>query len=86
MSSPRAAIAQRFAFTPEDRKTQAIIPDLSVRENVALRLAIRDGVGAGGLSARKQKKLAIGGSRRWGSRPAMRRRRSRTCRAETSRR
>ena len=47
-------------------------------------VAIRDGVGAGG-SARKQKKLA----RRWiktlGIATAMRRRRSRTCRAETSR-
>ena len=38
LSSPRTAIAHRFGFCPEDRKTQAILPDLSVRENIVLAL------------------------------------------------
>jgi len=38
LNSPRAAIAHRFGFCPEDRKAQAIIPDLSVRENIVLAL------------------------------------------------
>jgi len=36
--SPRDAMAQRFGFGPEDRKVEAIIPNLSVRENIALAL------------------------------------------------
>ena len=38
VTSPRAAIRRRFAFLPEDRKTQGIIPNLTVRENVVLAL------------------------------------------------
>ncbi len=38
LNSPRAAIAQHFGFLPEDRKTQGIIPDLTVRENIILAL------------------------------------------------
>ena len=38
LDSPRAAIAHRFGFCPEDRKAQAIIPDLSLRENIVLAL------------------------------------------------
>ena len=38
LSSPRTAIAHRIGFCPEDRKTQAILPDLSVRENIVLAL------------------------------------------------
>jgi monosaccharide-transporting ATPase len=34
--SPRDAIAHRFGFCPEDRKVEAIIPNLSVRENIVL--------------------------------------------------
>jgi galactofuranose transport system ATP-binding protein len=34
--SPRRAIDQGMAFCPEDRKADGIIPDLSVRENIAL--------------------------------------------------
>jgi simple sugar transport system ATP-binding protein len=43
LSSPRAAIARRLGFCPEDRKTQAIIPDLSVRENIVLALQASKG-------------------------------------------
>jgi galactofuranose transport system ATP-binding protein len=41
--SPRTAIALRFGLTPEDRKTDGIIPDLSIRENIALALQGRRG-------------------------------------------
>jgi galactofuranose transport system ATP-binding protein len=34
--SPRQAIDQGMAFLPEDRKADGIIPDMSVRENIAL--------------------------------------------------
>ena len=43
LSSPRAAIAQRFGFCPEDRKVDGIIGDLSIRENIALALQARRG-------------------------------------------
>jgi galactofuranose transport system ATP-binding protein len=36
--SPRDAMAHRFGFCPEDRKVEAIVPNLSVRENIALAL------------------------------------------------
>jgi simple sugar transport system ATP-binding protein len=36
--SPRVAIRRRFGFIPEDRKTQGIIPNLTIRENVILAL------------------------------------------------
>jgi ribose transport system ATP-binding protein len=35
MGSPAAAIRAGIAFLPEDRKSEGIIPDLSVRENIA---------------------------------------------------
>ena len=38
LGSPRDAMAHRFGFCPEDRKVEAIIPNLSVRENIALAL------------------------------------------------
>ncbi|WEX75418.1 sugar ABC transporter ATP-binding protein [Sinorhizobium numidicum] len=38
LSSPRAAIRQKFGFCPEDRKTAGIVGDLSVRENIVLAL------------------------------------------------
>jgi monosaccharide-transporting ATPase len=43
ISSPQAAIAEGFGFCPEDRKTDGIIGDLSVRENIALALQARRG-------------------------------------------
>jgi galactofuranose transport system ATP-binding protein len=38
LGSPRDAMARRFGFCPEDRKVEAIVPNLSVRENIALAL------------------------------------------------
>tara|TARA_R110002126_G_scaffold291600_1_gene454131 strand:+ start:32731 stop:34242 length:1512 start_codon:yes stop_codon:yes gene_type:complete len=38
LTSPRAAVAQGFAFCPEDRKRDGIVADLSVRENIILAL------------------------------------------------
>jgi galactofuranose transport system ATP-binding protein len=43
LANPRAAIAAGFGFAPEDRKTDGIIADLSVRENIALALQARRG-------------------------------------------
>src|SRR5690606_22097796 len=43
LSSPRAAIRQGFGFAPEDRKTDGIVADLSVRENIILGLQARRG-------------------------------------------
>ena len=57
LASPRAAIACGFAFLPEDRKTQGIIPELSVRENIILALQASKGWLAA-LPRRKQDELA----------------------------
>ena len=43
LSNPRAAIRNGFGFCPEDRKTDGIIGDLSIRENIALALQARRG-------------------------------------------
>ena len=43
LSSPREAIAAGFGFAPEDRKTDGIVAELSVRENIALALQARRG-------------------------------------------
>lgn len=43
MSSPRKAIAEGFAFCPEDRKTDGIVGDLSVRENIIFALQAQRG-------------------------------------------
>jgi simple sugar transport system ATP-binding protein len=40
---PRTAIAKGMGFCPEDRKRSAIIPDLSVRENMILALQAQRG-------------------------------------------
>ncbi len=42
-SSPRQAIRAGFAFTPENRKVDGIIPNLSIRENIILALQARRG-------------------------------------------
>ena len=57
MTSPRRAIALGLAFTPEDRKTDGIIPDLSIRENIALALQAKRGW-LRPLSRARQAKLA----------------------------
>ncbi|MDP3523788.1 MAG: sugar ABC transporter ATP-binding protein [Hoeflea sp.] len=43
LTSPRDAIAAGFGFCPEDRKTDGVIADLTVRENIALALQARIG-------------------------------------------
>lgn len=43
LTSPRAAIAAGFGFAPEDRKTDGIVAELSIRENIALALQARRG-------------------------------------------
>jgi len=57
LSSPRTAIAHRFGFCPEDRKAQAILPDLTVRENIVLALQASKGW-TRKISARQQQDLA----------------------------
>ncbi|NCD34452.1 MAG: sugar ABC transporter ATP-binding protein [Spartobacteria bacterium] len=43
ISTPRKAIASSIAFCPEDRKTEGIIAELTVRENIVLALQARRG-------------------------------------------
>lgn len=43
LPSPVAAIAERFAFCPEERKTDGIIGDFSVAENIALAVQAKRG-------------------------------------------
>ena len=57
MRSPRVAIRRGMGFVPEDRKTQSIIPNLSIRENIALALQGRRGWWRP-LGKRKQRQLA----------------------------
>jgi len=44
IGSPRASLRRGFGFTPEDRKAQAILPNLSVRENLVVALQVRRGL------------------------------------------
>jgi galactofuranose transport system ATP-binding protein len=55
--NPRDAVAAGFGLCPEDRKTDGIIGDLSVRENIALALQARRGW-LKRLSSREQEELA----------------------------
>ncbi len=57
LSTPRMAIAEGFGYAPEDRKTDGIVADLSVRENIALALQARRGW-ARPIPQAEQKKLA----------------------------
>lgn len=43
ISNPRNAVAHGFALCPEDRKTEGIVGDLSVRDNIILALQARQG-------------------------------------------
>ncbi len=43
IDTPQAAIAAGFGFAPEDRKTEGIVADLSIRENIILALQARRG-------------------------------------------
>jgi monosaccharide-transporting ATPase len=44
ITTPRKAVEHFFGFCPEDRKTEGLIPDLTVRENVILAIQARAGV------------------------------------------
>jgi simple sugar transport system ATP-binding protein len=55
--SPRQAIRENFAFTPENRKVEGVIPHLSVRENIVLALQARQGA-ARVISRKRQLELA----------------------------
>lgn len=57
LSSPESAIAQGFGFCPEERKTDGIIGDFSVADNIALALQARQGW-AKPISSREKHALA----------------------------
>lgn len=54
LKSPRDAISKGFGFSSEDRKSEGIIPDLSVRENLIL--ALQAGRGAWRPLGRKRER------------------------------
>ncbi|HXT10967.1 MAG TPA: sugar ABC transporter ATP-binding protein [Candidatus Angelobacter sp.] len=54
--SPSEAIRAGFAFTPENRKSDGIIPHLSIRENIMLALQARHGV-AKAISRKQQDEI-----------------------------
>lgn len=54
--SPKEAIAHSIAFCPEDRQTEGIIPDLTVRENIILPLQARKGFFRS-ISRKEQEKI-----------------------------
>jgi simple sugar transport system ATP-binding protein len=57
IGSPRRAVHQGFALCPEDRKTEGIIGDLSVRENIILALQAKHGPFRA-LTRKRQEELA----------------------------
>ncbi len=57
LSSPEAAIASGFGFCPEERKTDGIIGDFSVADNIALAVQARQGW-AKPISSREKAALA----------------------------
>ncbi|RYE67717.1 MAG: sugar ABC transporter ATP-binding protein, partial [Rhizobiaceae bacterium] len=69
LSSPVAAISNGFGFCPEERKTDGIIGDLSVADNIALALQARQGW-AKPISSRERRALAEGFIKSLDIRPA----------------
>lgn len=57
INSPRKAIREQFALSPEDRKSDGIIAGLSVKENIILALQVKSGW-FHHISQRKQKEIA----------------------------
>lgn len=53
LNSPYKAIKNSIAFCPEDRKTEAILPDLTVRENIILVMQSNRGL-LNGLNRKEQ--------------------------------
>src|SRR5438093_950028 len=58
MQSPRDAVAHGFGYCPEERKTEGIIADLTVRENIVLALQAKRGL-AKPLSRAEQEEIAM---------------------------
>ncbi|MFC1494280.1 sugar ABC transporter ATP-binding protein [Thermodesulfobacteriota bacterium] len=54
--SPKQAISHSIAFCPEDRKSEGIIPDLTVRENIVLPLQSSNSF-VKGISRKEQEKI-----------------------------
>lgn len=44
ITTPGKAIACNFGFCPEDRKTEGLIPDLTLRENIIMAIQARKGI------------------------------------------
>ncbi|MGI6246957.1 MAG: sugar ABC transporter ATP-binding protein [Pseudochelatococcus sp.] len=57
LAGPRDALRLGFGYCPEERKTEGIVPELSVRENIVLALQARRGV-LNPLSRREQDEIA----------------------------
>jgi simple sugar transport system ATP-binding protein len=57
LDSPAEAIALGFALCPEERKTEGLVLDLSVRENIVLALQARAGL-VPALSVKEQRTIA----------------------------
>ena len=57
IANPRQAIRHGFAYLPEERKTEGIVAELSVRENIVLALQARRGIFRK-LSRREQDDIA----------------------------
>ena len=58
LQSPRDAVAHGFGYCPEERKTEGIIADLTVRENIVLALQAKRGL-AKPLSRAEQDEVAM---------------------------
>jgi len=57
LNSPAVAIKNRIAFCPEDRKSDGIVADLTIRENIVLALQGRMGI-FNYINKKKQRELA----------------------------
>jgi monosaccharide-transporting ATPase len=57
LSSPGEAIRHGFGYCPEERKTDGVVPDLTLRENIVLALQARRGV-TKPMSRREQDEIA----------------------------
>lgn len=57
MNSTRSSISENFAFCPENRKTEGLILNMTVRENIILALQGKNGMFQK-ISTQKQKQLA----------------------------
>lgn len=57
LHSPRQAIRYNFAFCPENRKTEGLLLNMTIRENIILAMQGKNGVFRR-LSMRKQKEIA----------------------------